>query len=128
MNLFESNIFTLIYTCLVIGLIVLFFISFTLFIRRVLQSSVAKKHHVINMNQKLDRIIELLEKDKNSDRRSMKREREMANYIKELREKVGHDYVFLNFAGGCVFNKDGEVLLQKEETLTLGDFQVVQWR
>ncbi|MEF7633827.1 DUF4083 domain-containing protein [Bacillus thuringiensis] len=64
MNLFESNIFTLIYICLVIGLIVLFFISFTLFIRRVLQSSTAKKHHVINMNQKLDRIIELLEKDK----------------------------------------------------------------
>ncbi|EJR73928.1 DUF4083 domain-containing protein [Bacillus cereus] len=64
MNLFESNIFTLIYICLVIGLIVLFFISFTLFIRRVLQSSVEKKHHVINMNQKLDRIIELLEKDK----------------------------------------------------------------
>ena len=80
------------------------------------------------MNQKLDRIIELLEKDKNSDRRSMKRGKRMANYIKELREKVGHDYVFLNFAGGCVFNKDGEVLLQKEETLTLGDFQVVQWR
>lgn len=52
----------------------------------------------------------------------------MANYIKELREKVGHDYVFLNFAGGCVFNKEGEVLLQKEETLTLGAFQVVQWR
>ena len=47
----------------------------------------------------------------------------MANYIKELREKVGHDYVFLNFAGGCVFNKEGEVLLQKEETLTLGDFR-----
>ncbi|PEQ58245.1 hypothetical protein CN470_25355 [Bacillus cereus] len=64
MNLFESNIFISIYTCLVIGLIVLFFISFTLFIRRVLQSSAAKKHHVINMNQKLDRIIELLEKDK----------------------------------------------------------------
>ena len=41
----------------------------------------------------------------------------MANYIKELREKVGHDYVFLNFAGGCVFNKEGEVLLQKR-----GDF------
>ncbi|HDR7692902.1 TPA: DUF4083 family protein, partial [Bacillus thuringiensis] len=31
---------------------------------RVLQSSAAKKHYVINMNQKLDRIIELLEKDK----------------------------------------------------------------
>ncbi|MGM2187977.1 MULTISPECIES: DUF4083 family protein [Bacillus] len=36
MNLFESDIFTLIYTCLVIGLIVLFFLSFTLFIKRVL--------------------------------------------------------------------------------------------
>ncbi|WP_242214253.1 DUF4083 domain-containing protein [Bacillus cereus group sp. BfR-BA-01383] len=64
MNLFESNIFTLIYTCLVIGLIVLFFISFTLFIKRLLQNSAAKKQHVFNMNQKLDRIIELLEKDK----------------------------------------------------------------
>ena len=39
---FESDIFTLIYTCLAIGLIVLFFLSFTLFIKRVLQSSAAK--------------------------------------------------------------------------------------
>ncbi|EEL88276.1 MutT/nudix [Bacillus cereus AH1272] len=43
--------------------------------------------------------------------------KKMANYIKELREKVGHDYVILNFAGGCVFNELGEVLLQKR-----GDF------
>ncbi|AJH81969.1 MULTISPECIES: DUF4083 domain-containing protein [Bacillus cereus group] len=64
MNLFESDIFILIYTCLVIGLIVLFFLSFTLFIKRVLQSSAAKKQQVMHMNQKLDRIIELLEKDK----------------------------------------------------------------
>ncbi|EEL40650.1 DUF4083 domain-containing protein [Bacillus toyonensis] len=64
MDLFESNIFILIYNCLVIGLIVLFFLSFTLFIRRLLQSSAAKKQHVINMNQKLDRIIELLEINK----------------------------------------------------------------
>ncbi|OQR56103.1 DUF4083 domain-containing protein [Bacillus sp. CDB3] len=64
MNLFESNIFTLIYTCLVVGLIVLFFISFTLFIKRLLQNNTMKKQHVINMNQKLDRIIELFEKDK----------------------------------------------------------------
>ncbi|TXR63216.1 DUF4083 domain-containing protein [Bacillus sp. AR18-7] len=64
MNLFESDIFTLIYTCLVIGLIVLFFLSFTMFIKRVLQSSAAKKQQVMHMNQKLDRIIELLEKDK----------------------------------------------------------------
>ncbi|EJR56006.1 DUF4083 domain-containing protein [Bacillus cereus] len=64
MNLFESNIFTLIYTCLVIGLIVLFFISFTLFIKKILQNTAVKKQHVINMNQKLDRIIELLETNK----------------------------------------------------------------
>lgn len=64
MDLFESNIFILIYTCLVIGLVVLFFLSFTLFIRRALQNSVAKKQHVMHMNKKLDRIIELLEKDK----------------------------------------------------------------
>ena len=43
MNFFESDIFTLIYTCLAIGLIVLFFLSFTLFIKRVLQSSAAKQ-------------------------------------------------------------------------------------
>ena len=36
--------------------------------------------------------------------------------------------MFLNFAGGCVFNKEGEVLLQKEVTLTLGGFLVVQWK
>ncbi|MBE7103499.1 DUF4083 domain-containing protein [Bacillus cereus] len=64
MNLFESNIFTLIYSCLVIGLVVLFLLSFTLFIKSLLQNSSAKKQHIINMNQKLDRIIELLEKDK----------------------------------------------------------------
>ncbi len=64
MDLFESNIFTLIYTCLVIGLIVLFFLSFTLFLRRLLQSSAAKKQQVMHMNQKLDRMVELLEKDK----------------------------------------------------------------
>ncbi|MED1564670.1 DUF4083 family protein [Bacillus paramycoides] len=39
---------------------VLFFISFTLFIKRLLRNSSAKKQHIINMNQKLDRIIELL--------------------------------------------------------------------
>ncbi|MCU4987947.1 NUDIX hydrolase [Bacillus cereus] len=41
----------------------------------------------------------------------------MANYIKELREKVGHDCVLINFAGGCVLNEHGEILLQKR-----GDF------
>ncbi|MBY0597933.1 NUDIX hydrolase [Bacillus bingmayongensis] len=37
----------------------------------------------------------------------------MANYIKEIRKRVGHDYIILNFAGGCVCNEKGEVLLQK---------------
>ena len=41
----------------------------------------------------------------------------MANYIKELREKVGHDYVFLNFAGGCVFNKKKEKYYCKKRRL-----------
>ncbi|WP_412675485.1 DUF4083 family protein [Bacillus mycoides] len=39
MNLFENNIFALIYFCLVIGRIVLFFVSFTLFIKRLLQKN-----------------------------------------------------------------------------------------
>ncbi|ADK04622.1 MutT/Nudix family protein [Bacillus cereus biovar anthracis str. CI] len=53
----------------------------------------------------------------------------MANYIKELREKVGHDYVFLNFAGGCVFNKEGEVLLQKRGDFNAWGFpEGAQWR
>ncbi|AYF06033.1 MULTISPECIES: DUF4083 domain-containing protein [Bacillus] len=64
MDLFENNIFALIYACLVIGLIILFFLSFTLFVRRLMQNSAAKKQHVINMNKKLERIIELLEKEK----------------------------------------------------------------
>ena len=52
----------------------------------------------------------------------------MANYIKELREKVGHDCVLINFAGGCVLNEYGEILLQKEAILTLGDFLEGQWK
>lgn len=52
----------------------------------------------------------------------------MANYIKELREKVGHDYVFLNFAGGCVFNKEGEVLLQKRGDFNAWGFPGGQWK
>ena len=35
------------------------------------------------------------------------------DYIRWLREKVGHDLVFLNFAGGCIRNEQGEVLLQR---------------
>ena len=35
------------------------------------------------------------------------------NYIKWLRSKVGHEKVILIFAGGCIFNERGEVLLQR---------------
>jgi mutator protein MutT len=39
------------------------------------------------------------------------------NYIKWIRSKVGHEKVILTFAGGCIFNERGEVLLQRR-----GDF------
>ena len=34
------------------------------------------------------------------------------NYIRWLRSKVGHEKVILVFAGGCVFDEEGKVLLQ----------------
>jgi 8-oxo-dGTP pyrophosphatase MutT (NUDIX family) len=37
----------------------------------------------------------------------------MPNYISWIREKVGHNRIFLNVAGVVVFNEDGKVLLQK---------------
>ena len=35
------------------------------------------------------------------------------NYIQWIRSKVGHDKIMLIFAGGCIFNEKGEVLLQR---------------
>ena len=35
------------------------------------------------------------------------------NYIQWIRSKVGHDRIILIFAGGCIFNQKGEVLLQR---------------
>ncbi|WP_022761081.1 NUDIX hydrolase [Butyrivibrio sp. AD3002] len=35
------------------------------------------------------------------------------NYIGWLRSKVGHEKIMLVFAGGCIFNDKGEVLLQR---------------
>jgi len=37
----------------------------------------------------------------------------LADYINWLRNKVGHEKVILVFAGGCLFNDEGKVLLQK---------------
>ena len=38
---------------------------------------------------------------------------EPQDYLRWLREKVGHALVFLNFAGGCIRHERGEVLLQR---------------
>lgn len=35
------------------------------------------------------------------------------NYIQWIRSKVGHEKIILTFAGGCIFNEKGEVLLQR---------------
>ena len=35
------------------------------------------------------------------------------NYIQWLRSKVGHEKIILVFAGSCIFNEKGEVLLQR---------------
>ena len=37
----------------------------------------------------------------------------MANYIRWLRDRVGHEQIFLNFAAAFVLNERGEILLQK---------------
>ena len=35
------------------------------------------------------------------------------DYIRWIRSKVGHEKIILVFAGGCVFDTDGKVLLQR---------------
>ena len=37
----------------------------------------------------------------------------MDSYLRRIREKVGHEKLILTFAGGCIFNEKGEVLLQR---------------
>lgn len=38
---------------------------------------------------------------------------EKKDYIKWIRGKVGHEKIVIVYAGGCIFNESGEVLLQK---------------
>lgn len=54
----------IVYTIVVWGLIVLFIISFTLFIRKKLLTNSTNNTNYENIEEKMDRIIELLEKDK----------------------------------------------------------------
>lgn len=37
----------------------------------------------------------------------------MKDYITWIRSKVGHEPIILNFAGACISNSKGEILLQK---------------
>ena len=37
----------------------------------------------------------------------------MSDYIKWIRNKVGHDIIILNFSAACITNENGEILLQK---------------
>ena len=65
MESFSISVSAILYQSLMIGLIALFMISFILFIRRLLINSTIRRNQTIEMNQKLDRIIELLEDEKN---------------------------------------------------------------
>ncbi|KQL33635.1 DUF4083 domain-containing protein [Psychrobacillus sp. FJAT-21963] len=55
----------MIYQVIVLGLIVLFVVSFTLFIRRLLLNQQAKQHQLNELEKKLDKIIELIDKGEN---------------------------------------------------------------
>ena len=35
------------------------------------------------------------------------------DYIRWIRSKIGHEKIILAFAGGCIFNNQGKVLLQR---------------
>ncbi|WP_062051078.1 DUF4083 domain-containing protein [Bacillus sp. JCM 19034] len=55
---------SVIYQIVAFGLMVLFIVSFTLFIRRLLLNSAEKNNQLKEIGRKLDKIIEILEKDK----------------------------------------------------------------
>ncbi|MDD9781443.1 DUF4083 family protein [Priestia megaterium] len=58
------NVISIVYLITTIGLIALFVVSFTLFIRKLLINSSIKSNRSIEIEKKLDKIIELLEIDK----------------------------------------------------------------
>jgi len=59
------NVGDMIYQVIVLGLIILFVVSFTLFIRKLLLNQQAKKHQLNELEKKLDKIIELMDKGEN---------------------------------------------------------------
>ncbi|WP_418936238.1 DUF4083 family protein [Paenisporosarcina quisquiliarum] len=52
------------YMGVIIGLSVIFVLSFTFFIRRILINSTVKKTRLLEIDKKLDKIIDLLELNK----------------------------------------------------------------
>jgi len=56
------NVGDMIYQVIVLGLIVLFVVSFSLFIRRILLNQQVKNHQLNELEKKLDKIIELMDK------------------------------------------------------------------
>ncbi|RST61718.1 DUF4083 domain-containing protein [Siminovitchia terrae] len=61
-----GHINTIVVLVIFVGLMALFVISFTLFIRRLLINSSIKSNQSVEIEKKLDKIIELLEKAKGS--------------------------------------------------------------
>ncbi|WP_419962380.1 DUF4083 domain-containing protein [Psychrobacillus sp. BM2] len=59
------NVGDMIYQVIVLGLILLFVVSFTLFIRRLLLNQQAKVHQLNELEKKLDKILELMDKSEN---------------------------------------------------------------
>ncbi len=54
----------IIFQLIVFGLLVLFIISFILFVKRLLVNSTNKNSQLIEIGKKLDKIIEIMEKEK----------------------------------------------------------------
>lgn len=46
----------------------------------------------------------------------------MADYIKWIREQVGHEKIFLNFSVGIIRNEKGQVLMNRRGDSNLWDF------
>ena len=59
-----SDVSYTVFSFLIIGLIVLFFVSFAFFIRRINVNS-ARNRNSSSVDKKLDKIIKLLQKDQN---------------------------------------------------------------
>lgn len=61
-----GSLMSIIFTILIIILIIIFFVSLFSFIRRTLTNSSVQNNHAIEMDKKLDKIIKLLEENKNN--------------------------------------------------------------